>query len=284
VSVTDRKGVPIQALDRPDFAVFVDGKPQHFELDEPIAPLSMVTAVESSDLAAAALAKIRKVGSLLEPVLAGQNGDVAVVSFDREVRTVRAFGDSLSPRDAFAALKAGSSGSAMLDAVMQSAQLLAARPPGHRKVILLIGETKDRGSKAHLPDAVAALQRDNIELYALTYSPYWTPFTAKPEDAPQTGGSGVDFVAIFSEIGRAAAKSTAAALCAATGGEHLSFLKKHGLEDAMQRIGLDVHSQYILSFSPQDRSPGFHKLEVQVASRPEATVRTRFGYWIGEKP
>jgi VWFA-related protein len=285
VSVTDRKGIPIQALDKPDFAVFVDGKPQPFELDEPIAPLSMVAAVESSDLAAAALAKIRKVGSLLEPVLAGQNGDVAVISFDRDVRVIRAFGDSLSPRDAFAGLKSGGSGSATTDAVMEAAGLLAARPPGHRKAILLIGEAKDRGSKARLPDAITALQRDNIELYSLTYSPYLTPFTARPEDAPQTATSpDLDLGAVFSELGRAGRKSTVAAISAATGGEHLSFLRKNGLEDAIQRIGLDIHSQYILSFSPRDRSPGFHQIEVQVVSRPEATIRARQGYWIAEKP
>jgi len=138
VSVTDRKGAPIEALESKDFLVLVDGKPQRFELDEPVAPLSLVVAGETSDLAAAALAKLRKVGSLLEPVLSGQNGDVAVVTFNAEVRVVRAFGAPVSPRDAFAALKPGPSGgvmleavmleAVMLEAVMESTRLLATRP------------------------------------------------------------------------------------------------------------------------------------------------------------
>jgi VWFA-related protein len=271
----------VQALEKSDFTVLVDGKPQRFELDEPVAPLSIVVAVESSDLAAAVLAKLRKVGSLLEPVLAGENGDVAVLSFDHDVKVLRAFGDALTPRDAFLKLQYRASGAVILDAVMDSARMLAARPQNHRKVILLISETKDRGSKVHANEAAAALQRDNIELYSVTYSPYLTPFTAKPDEIPQGGGS-LDFGAIFSELGRTAKGSTVAALCAATGGEHLSFLKKRGLEDEIQKIGRDVHSQYILSFTPQDRAPGFHKLEVQVVSLPEATIRTRVGYWLGE--
>jgi hypothetical protein len=34
--------------------------------------------------------------------------------------------------------------------------------------------------------------------------------------------------------------------------------------------------------SLQDRTPGYHKIEVQVVSQPEARVRARLGYWIGD--
>jgi VWFA-related protein len=279
VSVTDRSRAPVVGLEKNDFLTLVDGKRTSFDMDEAVAPLSMVIATETGTLGAAALAKVRKVGSLIQPVLTGENGDAAIVSFGHEIKVVRNFGDPLTPRDALDGLKTGDDGSAILDAVVTSAGLLAARPQGHRKVILLISESKDRHSKAHVADAIEALQKQNIELYSLTFSPYLTPFTAKPEDAPQAG-AGIDFLAIFSELGRAAKHPTVDALSAATGGTRLSFLKQHGLEDAIQKIGLDLHSQYILSFAAPDRSPGFHKLEIQVLSHPEATVRTRPGYWI----
>jgi VWFA-related protein len=172
----------------------------------------------------------------------------------------------------------------MLDAVTEAARLLESESPSHRRVILLISESKDRGSKAHIADVLALLERKNILVCTLTFSAYITPFTAKPEDLPQSSAAGVDFMAIFSEIGRSAKRSTAAALAGATGGARFDFARQRGLETALQRIALDLHSQYILSFSPKGEEPGFHKLQVQVLSHPEAQVRTRPGYWMNASP
>ncbi len=279
VSVTTRKGAPIQTLAKDDFLVTVEGQRQNFSLDETVAPLSLVVVAETGDLASAAVAKVRKVGALLQPTLAGQNGDVAVIGFAGRPEVVRAFGGYPNAQDALAHIESGGGGAAILDAVMAATRLLAERPPGDRKVILLISETKDRGSKIHLSDLIPVLQRENVELYALTFSPYLTPFTAKPEDAPP---GDMNLLAVFGEIGRAAKHSTVAALVASTGGSHLEFLKQAGLEESLEKIGTDLHSQYVLSFSPSVTTAGFHPLEIQVLSHPEAGVRTRPGYWIAK--
>jgi hypothetical protein len=65
-----------------------------------------------------------------------------------------------------------------------------------------------------------------------------------------------------------------------TGGETLSFLKKNALEQAIQRVGEEVHRQYIITFQPKAAGPGrFHAIRVAVRDRPGLRVRTREGYW-----
>jgi hypothetical protein len=66
----------------------------------------------------------------------------------------------------------------------------------------------------------------------------------------------------------------------ATGARTMSFLKRSGLEDAIQSDGAEVHRQYILTFSPAPAPEGqFHELRVEVHGRPELQARTRAGYW-----
>ena len=58
------------------------------------------------------------------------------------------------------------------------------------------------------------------------------------------------------------------------------ILTKTGLEQSIHDIGEEVHSQYILTFSPLPGQPGlFHKITVQVKGRPDLKVKTREGYW-----
>jgi hypothetical protein len=63
------------------------------------------------------------------------------------------------------------------------------------------------------------------------------------------------------------------------------FLRKEGLEKALERIGNDLHTQYLLSFQPDvNAAPGFHKIRVEVKGRPDLVVRTRAGYWKTSAP
>jgi hypothetical protein len=69
-----------------------------------------------------------------------------------------------------------------------------------------------------------------------------------------------------------------------TGGEEFAFVKQRGLEDAIQRIGSELHSQYLLTYNPNNKSEGgFHEIVVQVTSRRDLRVRTRPGYWLAPK-
>ena len=74
--------------------------------------------------------------------------------------------------------------------------------------------------------------------------------------------------------------SPGAALARTTGGRHLSFLTLGSLENVISRAGEEIHSQYLLSFTPTPSAKdGFHQIQVAIPSHPDAVVRVRLGYW-----
>jgi hypothetical protein len=66
----------------------------------------------------------------------------------------------------------------------------------------------------------------------------------------------------------------------ATGGEHISTFKNHTIENAVDEIGGELHSQYSLSYIPTGTSQtGYHEIKVEV-KKAGLKVRTRPGYYI----
>ena len=251
-TVTGRQGKYVDGLTADDFLLYDSGQPRKINVDVTWVPISLVIAVQSSSISAAALDKIHKIGSMIEPLIIGERGEAAVVAFDQNVKILQDF--TSDPHNLSGALKkieSGDSGSRMIDAVVKSVRLLSRRPPNHRRVILLIGETRDRSSETRLVDAVSLAQQENVMIYPLSYSAYLTPFTARAGTLPAAGGpGGVNLLAIFTEIARMGKENAAEAFSKYTGGRHLSFLEQRGLEQAVSRIGEELHSQYFLSFTP----------------------------------
>lgn len=57
-----------------------------------------------------------------------------------------------------------------------------------------------------------------------------------------------------------------------------------GLDDAIEKLGAELHSQYVLSFAPEDSAPGYHKLEVSLARAGRFRIRARPGSWSTAEP
>jgi VWFA-related protein len=279
-----------------------------------VAPLSLVVAIQTSGISAAALEKVRKVGAMVQPLITGERGTAAVMGFDERVELLQDFtNDGEAIARAFAALTAGDDRQArMLDAVIDASRRLHKRGRG-RRVLLLISESKDRGSETKLEHAIEAAQRADVAVYALTYSAQWTAWTTKPRDAPVTPpppplnpreanrpvitpppsatsdpsdqmhrdrqqNSG-DLGAVFSEIARLGKTNSVRALASATGGTQWGFTRLRGLEEALERFGGEVHSQYVLAFTPPEGTHGFRRLKVEVLAGGSFRVRARPGYW-----
>ncbi len=55
------------------------------------------------------------------------------------------------------------------------------------------------------------------------------------------------------------------------------------MEDAIQKIGEQVHSEYLLSYNPNKEvmvgQGGFHQIKVEISSPLVKKVQTRPGYW-----
>lgn len=281
-TVTDRDGRYVDGLGEKDFVLYDNGVRRDLRVDVTYFPISLVIAVQTSSFSAAALNKIRGTGSLIEPLVTGERGEAAVLGFDGEVQLLQPFtSDFARIQHALRMLQPGDEGGRITDAVAEAIRLLAARPSRHRKVVLLISEAKDRGSKSKLAEIVTAAERENVTVYPVTFSNYATAFSARPGTTPPPNSAGINIIAILSEIARLAKTNTAEAFSRMTGGRRYFFTRQRGLEQAISKLGEELHSQYLLSFTADPAADTtYHALEVQVVGQPELAVRTRPGYWI----
>lgn len=287
VSVTDQKGKPVDGLTEQDFLVADDGKRVKHTLEITNEPISLVVAVQTSSAAGPALAKIQRVGSMFEPLVVGAGGEAAILTWSSRVKLWQAFthsGDEFTRR--MRKIMPDGGEARMNDAVVEATRMLAARP-GFRRILVLIGETRDRGSEARLQEAISKAQAANVTIYPVSYSVYATSFTSRggetfaDTDRPVLDAVGpMNLVTVFSEIGRMASENGAAALASYTGGERVSFTKLSGLEKVIAAVGRDLHSQYLLSFLADTSQRGVYRPVTVTVRVQNARVRTRPGYWL----
>ena len=319
-TITDAKGRTIDGLATSDFLVFDNGRAQKANVDTfdtGLAPIALVIAVQSSGISAAVVEKVRKIGSMIQPLITGERGCAALLSFDQRVAWLQ---DCTKDTDALdrgfqqlkPLLRPGEDKEArMLDAGQSAVDRLRSRP-NVRRVLLLISESRDRGSETPLEQAAAAAQSAGVTVYAATYSALKTGFTSKaartePRRAikPKTPGDTwgtvdgkpptkydmqkpppeqqVDVLGAMGELTRLLKGNTTEALTKTTGGTTFSFTRQKALEQAIDKLGIELHTQYVLSFVPEASAAGYHQLEVKIAREGEFHIRARPGYWSIEE-
>ena len=291
VTVTDKKGNFIDGLKADDFRLTDEGVPQQVRMDTSdtvLAPVSLMVLIQASGISAPALVRTEQVGGMIKPLVIGERGQAAVIEFDDEIRVRTDFtADSSVIRTAFEGTRSRSIRTArLIDAVVEGVKMLDTRPPNNRRVMLILSESRDRGSKTKLNEAIELAQRAGVVVYPATYSVQGSSFVSKPADSPPMpgGDNNVDLLGGAIELGRIGKANVAAALARSTGGRHLSFLTLASLENAISRAGEEIHSQYLLSFTPISSTKaktkdGFHQIQVAIPSRPDAVIRVRPGYW-----
>jgi len=247
-------------------------------------PISLVIAVQTNGMSSAALSKVRKVGSMVQPLITGVHGAAAVIRFADEVQLLQDFtSDADRITKAFGKLKTSGDGARILDALADAIDRLKARPESHRKVVVLISEARDRGSEVKVTESLQAAQRENITVYPLTFSTHVSPWLAKPQAGPPTSPSsgGLNILAVIAELGKLGTTNTGQELAQFTGGRHLSFLNSTRLEQELSRIGEELHSTYLITFSPPTNTGDetYHVVNVTIKGRPDLRIQARPGYW-----
>lgn len=310
-TVLDKDGNLVVGLKPSDFALTDNGKPQEIQVDETFAPLSIVVAIQADAKVEKVIPKIRKLGTMFESMLAGESGEIAILAFDHRIQELTPFtNDSTKLQEGLSKLRPGSSQSTMVDAIAHASRMLRSRPRNNRRVILLISESRDKGSAGRLRETLSTVQIDNVMIYALNMSRLYTELTAnpaypRPDPIPPGGrhspaggtltpqaaaqltgsqGYGANFIPLFQEIFRATkaifVDNPAEVLTRYTGGREVPFVSERALQDAVADIGRELHNQYLITYAPNNKSEGgFHTIEVHVR-RPNLEVRTRPGYWL----
>jgi VWFA-related protein len=280
VTVTEEDGRKVAGLEASDFVLTDAGRHREFTMDADLAPLSLVVAVQTGADCGPALEKIRKMGSTVEALLSGHDGELALLAYDTEVRLLAPLSaDTVEFHKALAGMRARAQGGRLHDAVAEAALLLAAGDARRRRALLILGEAKDHGSESTLLRAAELAQSHNIQVHPLTYSRVATAFTTREQAG--SGSGGFDILAGLRELSRLGSANSAAELARLTGGLAESFTRQSGLERALSRMSDELHQQYVLSFVPAEATAGeFREIRVEVPTRPRAAVRHRPGYWI----
>jgi VWFA-related protein len=311
VLVTDRAGNIIDGLQPHQFHLYDNKKEQNIQVDVTFEPISLVVAIEASErVDGPLLSQIKHLGTLL-PLVVGDHGEAAVMAFDSRLRVLQDFtSDPDKVKVAIDKINAGNSSSRMIDAVDEAVRMLKKRPTDNRKIILLVSETRDRASEGRVRESLIDAQISNVIVYPVNITQLMVRLTGKPPTPrpsaidvtaqPTVGGNPptptsdannygvqneVQFMPLLQEIYKDAKRifidSPTEVFAKGTGGEEFSFIKEKGLEEAVQRISQEIRSQYLITYSPNNKGePGFHAIAVGVEN-PSYVAKTRPGYWLG---
>jgi VWFA-related protein len=307
-TVLDKNGSYINGLTLQDFTLYDKGVVQKITADVSFAPISLVIAVQRSSNLQEILPKIQRDGLLLANNVVGDNGEGAVLAFDNEVKLYQDFtNDPAKIEVAMKALTPRGSNSRLNDAVAEGIRMLRGRNKNRRRVILLISEKRDKASEARLRETLRDAQFANVSIYAIDISTLVARVTEKPqyprpEPIPTTaqhvpGGGALTpttveqtfnngnyipvFVDIFKGVKGLFVDDTVDVFTRFTGGKQYSFVTTKTLERVTTALGEELHSQYLLAYSPSNKiEGGYHDIRV-VINRPNLEVRTRPGYWSG---
>lgn len=307
----------VNGLEKTDFLLFDNNTQQEIiEFDVSFQPISMVICVQSSDrLADDMLDQVRKTAYLFTQQVLGEFGEAAVIGFDSRVKIISDFSsDTKVINKALNSIRTGASGIRVSDAVYEGIRMLRLKPENHKRVIVVIAEGQDNGSSIKLGETLRMAQLSGIQVYPI----YLSTLKSRLKKPPMPKGSpyppGIDPIGaapgsvstpttqqqssyvvtpnvlpliadLVTGLKNAIFDDALAILATGTGGAQYKPMTSEGLQESIINIGEDLHSQYLLTYAPNNlNSSGiFHEIRVQVPY-DGATVRARPGYFFGPRP
>jgi VWFA-related protein len=290
--VFSREGRLVPGLEKSNFQLFDNGRPQRVDLDPTVGPVSVVLAVQENRDVRSYLPFIARVGSVVEALLVGETGEAAVIAYNSDVQILKPFGAG-DVQTAMRKIAPSGVHARMFDAAERAIALLKVRPAGRARVLVLIGQPMDSGSETDLAALRKDAEREYISIYTLTLPEFGRAFVSDTfsleglSSTTDRGGfkAGVDLGQLIAVLDRSSVAGKHAdpftILAGATGGTQIRFRKQAELEGALAAIGVELRSFYILSYSPNPAEPGYHTISVQV-DKEGARTYSRPGYWLPE--
>ena len=312
VTVFDAQGDFVYGLTRDDFTVWdneVQQQITQFELSSP--PISLVLLLNTSSRIKPLLDRVRSTGILFQSYILGESGEAAVITFDDEVQLRQDFtAEAEKVEKAIKAIKPGGDKTRLADALDRAIRMLTTRPPDRRRVIVIISEPRDISSETPLGEPLRTAQLADISIYTLALSYTEALWKTKPEDRPvpsspfppgvfptpprpgttQTPGTEQhyaargDLLALIRQLVaglRAPVNNVLEVLAQGTGGRAHETSDDRTLQEAVRRIGDELHNQYLLAYRPSNLDQeGFHEIRVRVR-RDAVHVHARPGYYLG---
>jgi VWFA-related protein len=282
----------VKHLDIDQIELFDNGIKQKVLLEQTgNRPLAVVVLMQESGPDADQSQNYRKLPVLLNSMMGQSVHEIMLVTFDSRPRATWHFpARSDGVEYALTHPAAGDGGAAILDAVDYVIELLQQEAGDFRRVVLLLSQSQDQGSRTSAKEVVRHLGKSNTSVYSLTFMPPKSPprFRSKNRAAKPrgfaSGGPGDEVIDMSTPLGvamNALRTNTAEEIAVLSGGAHLKFTDEQDFEKQLSAIADDIHNRYMLSFQPDSHQPGFHTLTVRVAGQqPHLNNLARTSYWF----
>jgi VWFA-related protein len=275
-------GDVVYGLKPSDFVLEDNGVPQKIRVQEEMdtAPVALVVAVEEGGFSALEFEKLAKLGPLLDLFLSDGRGEATLVGFDSTPHSIVRFTDDTEELDdALKHLQPGDGGSAILDTVSYAVDLLQTEPKEYRRVLLLISEERDHGSKGTKPDQlIKKIGRSDVLVLSVSFSPSRAELLHDFKDSGDERT--LNMMSTLAMSVQAFKKNVAKEVAKESGGEYETFTGDKRFEQRVAEDAKHVRNRYLISFSPSDTSPGLHTIKVHTAQNYGARIVARSNYWM----
>jgi Ca-activated chloride channel homolog len=272
-TITPPAGAKASDLQREDFEVWEDGKPQEVSnfTRESEAPLRLVMLFDTSLSVMQRLGFEKKAAAKFFERLIRPQDQAAIFSFSTDVVLQQEFTNRVPLLiNATKQLKAGGATS-LYDGIYLAADYL--KPARGRRIIVLVTDGGDTTSSKTLKLALQQTQDVDAVIYAIYTGRLWNSLNLRDLAAERA------LAALTKETGGEVYQPNLATNDdAAPEDNHDNALKE--LDAAFTKLADELRTQYILGFysSNETRDGGFRKLEVKI-KKPGFTARARAGYY-----
>lgn len=256
VTVLDEQGRSIQGLTSDDFTLYDEGEPRdiaNFLLDE--APVSVLFLLDASGSILDDLTEIRH-ATIRFAQHFSQEDQFAIVSFAGKTETLQTWTNKLSDlRKSLRKLERGY-GTAMYDAILQTAREKLSRIEGKR-VMILVTDALDNASFAGYEDAMQELTDLDVVLYIVSRTRLVRPKVAESkrvEFLDQVLKNLLDDDSSFVDIYFKEKEAALDNLAGVNAGRVFYPRRLDALAQNYADIARELKSQYLLTFRPPGHS------------------------------
>jgi VWFA-related protein len=286
--VEKRGGSIVYGLKASDFVLEDNGVPQKIRVQEEMdtAPVALVVAVEEGGASVLEFDKLAKMGPLLDVFLTDPRSQAALVGFDSVPHLLEDYthnGDQINSD--LEKLQPGDGGAAILDTVNYAVALLEMQPQDFRRVLLLISEERDHGSKHTKPaQLIQRIGESDVLVLSVSFSPAVAELANDFSRQNYEETSAADLLAPLLMAIRSLKKNVAKEVAEMSGGEYTTFVGDKRFEARVMTAAKDARNRYLITFSPTDLTPGLHTIRVRTTQDYGARIVARANYWLDAQP
>jgi VWFA-related protein len=280
--VEKKDGGILYGLKTSDFVLEDNGVPQKIRVQEELdtAPVALVIAAEEGGASVLEFGKLAKLGPLLDLFLTDPRSQAALMGFDSHPHLLLDYtrsSDDLT--NALHNLQPGDGGAAILDTVSSAVDLLEMQPKEYRRVLLLISEERDHGSKHTKPvQLIQKIGRSDVLVLSVSFSPSRAEIMHDLEDSGDDRM--LNMISALAMAVKAFKKNVAKEVAQESGGEYTTFTGDKRFQQRMVDAAKHMRNRYLITFSPSNPSPGLHTLQVRTAEDYGARIVARKNYWV----